>query len=137
MEDDRDAQLSPAPSSGQVDAGISELDDWQDEMLASLRSLILEAAPDAVEEVKWRKPSNAMKGVPVWSHNGIICTGERYKDKVKLTFAQGASLADPAGLFNSSLQGNSRRAIDIYTGDLIDKEAFKALVCAAVALNTS
>jgi hypothetical protein len=100
-----------------------------------MRALIFEADPDMVEEVKWRKPSNAMQGVPVWSHNGIVCTGETYKDKVKLTFAQGASLADPTRLFNSSLDGGTRRAIDIREGEKVDTRAFKALVKAAVARN--
>ena len=108
--------------------------DWRDRTLGRLRDLIRQAAPKAVEEVKWRKPSNPM-GVPVWSHDGIICTGETYKDKVKLTFAKGASLEDPAGLFNASLEGNVRRAIDIHEGDELDENAFKSLVCAAAALN--
>jgi hypothetical protein len=111
--------------------------DWRGETLARIRSLIKEADPDAVEEVKWRKPSNAMRGVPVWSHNGIICTGETYKSVVKLTFANGASLDDPSSLFNSSLEGNTRRAIDIHEGDKIDEKALKALIRAAVALNAS
>jgi hypothetical protein len=110
--------------------------DWRGEVLAHLRALILEAEPEVVEEVKWRKPSNPA-GVPVWSHDGIICTGETYKDKVKLTFARGASLPDPARLFNSSLEGNTRRAIDIHEGDEIDARAFKALVSAAVARNVA
>lgn len=100
-----------------------------------MRALIEEADPDVVEEVKWRKPSNSMQGVPVWSHDGIICTGETYKDKVKLTFARGASLADPSGLFNSSLDGGTRRAIDIHEGAVIDEAAFKALIREAVAFN--
>src|SRR5437588_12933783 len=99
--------------------------------------LIREAAPDVVEEVKWRKPSNAMRGVPVWSHDGIICTGETYKSVVKMTFAKGAALEDPSGLFNASLEGNVRRAIDLHEGDKIDEKALKALIRAAVALNTS
>lgn len=102
-----------------------------------VRQLIRDAEPGVVEEVKWRKPSNSMRGVPVWSHEGINCTGETYKDKVKLTFARGASLADPAGLFNASLEANVRRAIDIREGEQLDANAFKALVRAAVALNTS
>ncbi|RHW17487.1 DUF1801 domain-containing protein [Sphingomonas gilva] len=110
--------------------------DWRGEMLGRLRALIVEADPDAVEEVKWRKPSNPA-GVPVWEHAGMICTGETYKDKVKLTFAKGASLDDPAGLFNSSLDGNTRRAIDFREGEAIDEAALKALVRAAVALNLS
>jgi hypothetical protein len=104
-------------------------------VLAAVRRLIKEADPQVVEEVKWRKPINPM-GVPTWSHDGIICTGETYKDKVKLTFAKGASLADPSGLFNSSLDGNTRRAIDIREGDEIYESALKALIRAAVALNT-
>jgi hypothetical protein len=114
-----------------------ERDDWRVAMLARVRRLIQDADPEAVEEVKWRKPSNAMRGVPVWSHDGIICTGETYKDVVKLTFAKGASLKDPAGLFNASLEGNTRRAIDIREGDKLDEKALKALIRAAVALNTS
>ncbi|MDB5346608.1 MAG: hypothetical protein JWP89_4985 [Schlesneria sp.] len=120
-----------------VDAKINELSDWRVEMLARVRTLIQQADPDVVEEVKWRKPSNGMLGVPVWSHAGIICTGETYKTAVKLTFAKGASLEDPAGLFNSSLEGNTRRAIDIHEGDKINDKAFKALIRTAVALNTS
>jgi hypothetical protein len=119
-----------------IDARIAALGDWRDETLARVRALIKEADPKVVEEVKWRKPSNAMKGVPVWEHAGIICTGETYKSSVKLTFAKGASLKDPSGLFNSSLEGNTRRAIDFHEGDKIDEKALKALVRAAVALNT-
>jgi hypothetical protein len=100
-----------------------------------MRALILESDSEIVEERKWKKPSNAMQGVPVWSHHGIICTGETYKDKVKLTFAKGASLADPAGLFNAGLDGGTRRAIDIHEGETVDARAFKALVKAAVAQN--
>src|SRR5512141_1793787 len=111
-------------------------EDWRGEVLARVRTLINEAVPDVIEEVKWRKPSNGMQGVPVWSHNGIICTGETYKNAVKLTFAKGASLDDPSGLFNSSLEGNTRRAIDFHEGDKINEKAFKALIRAAVALNT-
>jgi hypothetical protein len=111
--------------------------DWRGETLARVRALIGQADPEAVETVKWRKPSNAMRGVPVWEHGGIICTGETYKDKVKLTFAKGASLEDPSGLFNASLEGNTRRAIDFREGDEIDEEALKALIRAAVALNLS
>lgn len=110
--------------------------DWRIATLARVRALIQQAAPGAVEEVKWRKPSNP-DGVPVWSHGGIVCTGETYKDKVKLTFARGAELPDPAGLFNASLEGNARRAIDIREGDRINERALKALVRAAVALNAS
>jgi hypothetical protein len=120
-----------------IDAGIKELGDWRSETLARVRTLIREADPDVVEEVKWRKPSNGMLGIPVWEHAGIICTGETYKDKVKLTFAKGAALEDPSGLFNSSLEGNVRRAVDIHEGDKIDDKALKALIRAAVALNTS
>ena len=120
-----------------IDARIAELRDWRGEMLARVRTLIREADPEVVEEVKWRKPSNSMRGVPVWEHAGIICTGETYKAVVKLTFANGASLADPSRLFNSSLEGSTRRAIDIHEGDKIDERALKALIRAAVALNTS
>ena len=120
-----------------IDAKIKKLGDWRGETLAHVRSLIKEADPDVVEEVKWRKPSNSMLGVPVWEHDGIICTGETYKEVVKMTFARGAALEDPAGLFNSSLEGNTRRAIDIREGDKIDDRALKALIRAAVALNTS
>jgi hypothetical protein len=120
-----------------IDARIKKLGDWRGETLARVRTLIRAADPDVVEEVKWRKPSNAMLGVPVWEHAGIICTGETYKAVVKLTFAKGASLDDPSGLFNSSLESDVRRAIDIREGDKIDEKALKALVRAAVALNTS
>jgi len=120
-----------------IDARIKKLGDWRGETLARVRTIIKQADPDVVEEVKWRKPSNAMLGVPVWEHAGIICTGETYKAVVKLTFAKGAALADPSGLFNSSLEGNVRRAIDIHEGDKIDEKALKALIRAAVALNTA
>jgi len=120
-----------------IDARIKALGDWRGETLARIRALIKEADPEVVEEVKWRKPSNSMLGVPVWEHDGIICTGETYKNAVKLTFAKGASLEDPSGLFNSSLEGNVRRAIDVHEGDRIDEKALKALICAAVGLNTS
>jgi len=113
-----------------------ELADWRGEMLAHLRALILQAAPEIVEECKWKKPSNP-GGVPVWSHNGILCTGETYKSAVKLTFAKGAALDDPAGLFNSSLDGNVRRAIDFHEGDKVNEKALQALIRAAVALNAS
>jgi hypothetical protein len=113
-----------------IDARIKELSDWRGETLARVRILIKQADPEVVEEWKWR-------GVPVWSHAGIICTGETYKKVVKMTFARGASLEDPSGLFNSSLEGNTRRAIDFHEGDKIDEKALKALICAAVALNTS
>jgi hypothetical protein len=113
-----------------IDARIAELDDWRGETLARLRALIQRADPDIVEEWKWR-------GTPTWSHDGIVCTGESYKSVVKTTFAKGASLDDPAGLFNSSLEGNTRRAIDFREGETIDEKGFEALVRAAVALNTS
>lgn len=116
---------------------IAELGDWRGETLSRMRKLINEADPDIVEEVKWRKPSNSMLGVPVWSHDGIICTGETYKNVVKLTFAKGASLSDPARVFNSSLDGNVRRAIDIHEGEEVDASAFKALIRQAVARNRS
>jgi len=117
-----------------IDAKIDSLRDWRGALLTRLRKLIHDADPDVVEEVKWRKASNPL-GVPTWSHAGIICTGESYKDKVKLTFAKGASLNDPKGLFNSSLTGGTRRAIDIREADEIDEEAFKALIREAVAEN--
>jgi hypothetical protein len=123
-------------ASAEIDAKIASLDDWRGATLANMRRLIRQADPQVVEEVKWRKPSNP-SGVPVWSHAGMLCTGETYKDKVKLTFAQGAALGDPSGLFNSSLTGGTRRAIDIREGETIDPEAFKALVRAAVTLNLS
>lgn len=119
-----------------IDARIKELNDWRGETLARIRLLIKQADPDVVEEVKWRKASNP-SGVPVWSHAGMICTGETYKDVVKMTFAQGAALPDPSGLFNSSLEGNTRRAIDFHEGDKLDEKALRALIRAAVALNTS
>ena len=123
------SQESMSPSQ-LIDARIEELDDWRGEMLSRLRALVKEADPEVVEEWKWR-------GVPVWSHDGMICTGETYKSVVKMTFAKGAALMDPAGLFNSSLEGNTRRAIDFREGEKIDEEALKALVRAAVTLNTS
>lgn len=119
------------------DAQNKETNDWRGEMLARIQMLIQQADPDVVEEVKWRKPSNSMAGVPVWSHAGIICTGETYKSVVKMTFAKGASLPDPSGLFNSSLEGNTRRAIDFHEGDKINEKALKAIIHAAVTLNTS
>jgi hypothetical protein len=121
---------SAATPSQQIDARIAEFADWRGETLARLRALIKQADPDVVETWKWR-------GVPVWEHDGIICTGETYKAAVKMTFAKGASLDDPAGLFNSSLEGNTRRAIDFHDGDTIDEGALKALIRAAVALNTA
>jgi len=123
--------------SQRIDASTKELTDWRGETLARIRMLIKQTDPAVVEEVKWRKPSNAMAGVPVWSHDGIICTGETYKNVVKMTFAKGASLPDPSGLFNSSLEGNTRRAIDFHEGDTIDEKALQAIIRAAVALNTS
>jgi hypothetical protein len=126
-----DATPAAADSpSRRIDARIAALDDWRGEALARVRALIHEADPEVVETWKWR-------GVPVWEHAGILCTGETYKAAVKLTFARGAALPDPAGLFNSSLEGNTRRAIDIHASDAIDEAAFKALIRAAVALNTS
>ena len=126
MTDDADSK-SPSEL---IDARIAELDDWRGELLGRLRALVKEADPEVVEEWKWR-------GVPVWSHEGMICTGETYKDVVKMTFAKGAALEDPSGLFNSSLDGNTRRAIDFHEGNAIDEAALKALVRAAVTLNTS
>ena len=123
------SQNSKSPSQ-LIDARIKELGDWRGEMLSRLRALVKAADPDVVEEWKWR-------GVPVWSHDGIICTGETYKSVVKTTFAKGAALEDPSGLFNSSLEGNTRRAIDFHEGEQIDEDALKTLVRAAVALNTS
>ncbi len=122
-------QASKSPSQ-LIDARIRELSDWRGKMLSRLRTLVKEADPEVVEEWKWR-------GVPVWSHAGLICTGETYKNVVKMTFAKGAALTDPSGLFNASLEGNTRRAIDFHEGDAIDEEALKALVRAAVTLNTS
>ncbi len=116
-------------------AKTAELSDWRAETIARVRKLIARADPEIVEEVKWRKPSNAMRGVPAWSRQGLICTGETYKDKVKLTFARGAALKDPKGLFNSSLEGGVRRAIDIHEGDSVDEKAIIALIRAAAALN--
>ncbi|KMW47732.1 DUF1801 domain-containing protein [Ralstonia insidiosa] len=125
----KSAPENAAPASELIDAKIAELDDWRGEMLAKLRALILAADPDVVEEWKW--------SVPVWSHDGILCTGETYKQTVKMTFAKGASVPDPTGLFNSSLEGNTRRAIDFREGDKVDEKALKALIQAAVALNQS
>jgi hypothetical protein len=126
--DPKEGEGAESPSQ-RIDARIKELGDWRGEMLARLRGLIRQADPEGVEEWKWN--------VPVWSHAGILCTGETYKKAVKLTFAKGASLEDPTGLFNSSLEGNTRRAIDFHEGDEIDEKAFQALLRAAVALNTS
>jgi hypothetical protein len=124
----RTSRESESPSQ-LIDARIKELGDWRGEMLSRLRALIKQADPEVVEEWKWR-------GTPVWSHSGLICTGETYKNVVKMTFFKGASLKDPSGLFNSSLEGNARRAIDFHEGDMIDEEALKALIHAAVILNT-
>jgi hypothetical protein len=126
--------MNSTSSSEQIDQRIAELGDWRGETLGALRALIKEADPDVVEEWKWAKASSP--GTPVWSHDGLICTGESYKSVVKLTFFKGASLDDPAGLFNSSLEGKTRRAIDIHEGEQLDADAFKALVRAAVDLNT-
>ncbi len=128
--------MSGETPSEAIDAKIAALGDWRGETLARVRALIREADPEAVEAVKWRKPSNPA-GVPVWERGGMICTGEIYRDKVKLTFARGAALEDPKRLFNSSLKGNTRRAIDIKEGDEIDGDALKALVREAVALNAA
>jgi hypothetical protein len=119
-----------------IDARIKSLGDWRGETLARIRKIIKEADPEIAEEVKWRKPTNP-NGVPVWEHDGILCTGETYKDKVKLTFANGAALPDPSGLFNSSLDGKVRRAIDIGGGDKLNEKALKALIRAAVKFNSS
>ena len=129
------ATQEPGSASDAIDARIAELDDWRGETLARVRALIREADPDVVEEWKWKKATNP--GTPVWSHDGIICTGETYKSVVKMTFAKGASLEDPSGLFNSSLDGNVRRAIDIREEDELDEQALKQLIRSAVALNTS
>ena len=129
------APQNPESASEQIDARIRELGDWRGEMLSRLRALVKQADPEVVEEWKWAKATSP--GTPVWSHDGIICTGETYKSVVKMTFAKGASLEDPSGLFNSSLEGNVRRAIDFHEGDRIDEKALEALIRAAVALNTS
>jgi hypothetical protein len=131
-----EAAAQEQTASEQIDGKIASLGDWRGATLARLRRLIRESDADIVEEVKWRKPSNPA-GVPVWEHGGIICTGETYKDKVKLTFARGALLDDPSGLFNASLEGGTRRAIDLREGEEIDEPGFKALVREAVALNAS
>ena len=132
----KNAAQGPESASESVDASVSELGDWRGKTLSRLRALIKQADPEVVEELKWKKPSSP-GGVPVWSHDGMICTGETYKSVVKLTFARGALLNDPSHLFNSSLEGNTRRAIDVHEGEKIDEKALKALVRAAVALNTS
>ncbi len=124
-------------SAQSTDSRAQPSNDWQSDTLARLRTIVQRADPDIVEEVKWRKPSNGMRGVPVWSRNGIICTGETYKTAVKMTFAKGASLKDPSKLFNASLEGNTRRAIDFHEGEKIDEKALQELIRAAVALNTT
>ena len=126
--------MSVSPSE-QIDARIKELGDWRGDMLSRIRVLVKEADPEVVEEWKWAKATSP--GVPVWSHDGLICTGETYKDKVKMTFARGAALEDPSGLFNASLEGNTRRAIDFHEGEEIDEKGLKALVLAAMDLNRS
>src|SRR5687768_18328391 len=125
------------PASRLIDERFRDREGWREETLARMRALILEADPEMTEERKWKKPSNGMAGVPVWSHDGIVCTGETYTKVVKLTFARGASIPDPAHLFNSSLEGNTRRAIDIHEGEAVDARAFKALVKAAVDHNAA
>ena len=130
-------QSTSVKASRPIDQRNRALADWREETVSRMRALILEADPEMIEERKWRKPSNAMTGVPVWSHNGIVCTGETYTKVVKLTFARGAKLRDPSRLFNSSLEGNTRRAIDIHEGEKVDARAFKALVKAAVAENSA
>ena len=130
------APESRESASKRIDAATKGAGDWREEMLTRLRALIEQAAPDVVEERKWKKPSNPW-GVPVWSHDGMICTGETHKSVVKMTFAKGAFLDDPAGLFNSSLEGNLRRAIDFHEGDKVNEKALKALIRAAVTLNKS
>lgn len=129
-------QPAGEPSSKLIDERIKELGDWRGETLSRLRALIKQADPEVVEEAKWIKPSNPL-GVAVWSHDGLICTGEVYKNAVKMTFPRGASLKDPSGLFNSCLEGSARRAIDFHEGEKVDEGALKALICAAVELNVS
>ena len=131
------SQKEDGSASTLIDARIKEPGDWRGDTLARIRTVIKQAAPQMIEERKWRKPSNAMAGVPVWSHNGIVCTGETYKNYVKVTFAKGASLKDPDRLFNASLDGNVRRAIDFREGDTINEKALKALIKAAVKLNAA
>lgn len=129
-------QPNPASNAGKRKTKTGRSGDWREQTLAHVRSLIMQADPRIIEETKWRKPSNPA-GVPVWSHEGILCTGETYKGKVKLTFARGASIQDPAGLFNASLDGHTRRAIDLHENDRIDEAAFKRLIKAAIAVNES
>ncbi len=126
--------MSDEPASQVIDAMFADLADWRGATLSTLRALVKQADPDMVEELKWKRPGNPA-GVPVWSDDGMVCTGEVYKDHVKVTFARGASVDDPSGLFNASLDGNRRRAIDVYENDTVDDAAFMALVRAAVALN--
>lgn len=126
---------APGKAKSKAKTTMRDAGGWREETLARMRALILEADPEMTEERKWKKPSNGMVGVPVWSHDGIVCTGETYAKAVKLTFAKGASLPDPSHLFNASLEGGTRRAIDIHEGETVDARAFKALVKAAVALN--
>ncbi len=125
----------PASAEQEVDALIAAIADWRGERLARIRTLIRQADPEVIETVKWRKPGNDFRGVPVWEHDGIICTGETYREYVKLTFAYGASLPDPTGLFNASLAGNARRAIDVREADSLDEPAFRDLIRAAVERN--
>jgi hypothetical protein len=132
------SRSAPYGSTTEVERGTGKhVSDWRSETIARVRKLIQQAAPDAIEEIKWRKPSNQLQGIPVWSQSGILCTGEIYKNYVKLTFAKGASLSDPAGLFNASLEGTTRRAIDIHENEKLNEKAFKTLIRAAVALNKS
>ncbi|SIR00282.1 DUF1801 domain-containing protein [Solilutibacter tolerans] len=132
--DGKTEQRGADTASALIDAHIAQVGGWRGEMLAGVRELIRQALPDVVEEVKWRKPSNPA-GVPVWARDGIICTGETYKDKIKLTFPKGAQLADPQGLFNASMEGNARRAIDLYQDEKLDATAFKDLIRTAAASN--
>jgi hypothetical protein len=129
------ASTRGASAAQSIEAAIERHGDWRSETIAKVRALIKEADPDVVEDAKWRKPSNNMRGVPVWEHDGLICTAETYKTAVKLTFAKGAALKDSSHLFNAGLDGGTRRAIDIHEGDKIDEDAFKALVRAAVLAN--
>jgi hypothetical protein len=136
ISDEKSVSQNVESASQLIDARIRDLGDWRGEMLSRLRALIKQADPDVVEEVKWIKPSNPL-GVAVWSHNGLICTGEIYKNAVKMTFPSGASLDDPAGLFNSCLEGSARRVIDFHEGDKVNEEALKTLIRIAVTANTS
>lgn len=129
-------ETESATASERIDQILADLKDWRGETLARVRQLIRTAIPEVIEEVKWVKPSNP-NGVPVWSHHGILCTGEVYKEKVKLTFANGAQVKDPTNIFNSSLEGNARRALDLHEGDPLDDEAFMALICDAARVNAA